>query len=378
MEQGPPPQPHEAFGPLSHDRAGFYDGIMLQPSPAFMITARPRALARWLFAVAGLIVAMVVVGGITRLTNSGLSITEWKPITGIVPPLTEAQWQAEFDNYKRIPEYWIFNRDMTLGGFKAIFFWEYLHRVLGRVIGMAFALPLIWFWARKAIPMGYKPRLVALLALGGLQGAIGWWMVASGLVERTDVSHIRLTVHLLTALVILAGIVWTALDLMALHRNPLSAPARLTLPGIVALALLFVQLMFGALTAGLDAGYAFSSWPLMGDAWFPAGVPMMSPAIANAFDNPVVVQFIHRWFAFAAAAGLIWLAARAIRAGALRAGWLVIALVLVQIALGVATLLSGVQIDIAVSHQANAALLLIAAAAAAHRVGSGAHTIKVS
>lgn len=342
---------------------------MLQPNPAFMVTARPRAVARWLIVVAGLIVAMVIVGGITRLTNSGLSITEWKPITGIIPPLTESQWQAEFDNYKRIPEYWTFNRDMTLAGFKAIFFWEYLHRVLGRVIGMAFALPLLWFWVRKAIPAGYKPRLLALLALGGLQGAIGWWMVASGLVERTDVSHIRLTVHLLTALFILAGIVWTALDLLALHRNRLAAPARLTWLGAGAVLTLFVQLMFGALTAGLDAGYAFSSWPLMGDAWFPAGTPMMTPAIANAFDNPVVVQFIHRWFAFAAAGLLVWMAARAIRSGALRAGWLVIVLVIVQIGLGIATLLSGVQIDIAVAHQANAALLLIAATAAAHRLG---------
>lgn len=351
---------------------------MLQPNPAFMVTARPRAVARWLIVVAGLIVAMVIVGGITRLTNSGLSITEWKPITGIIPPLTESQWQAEFDNYKRIPEYWTFNRDMTLAGFKAIFFWEYLHRVLGRVIGMAFALPLLWFWVRKAIPAGYKPRLLALLALGGLQGAIGWWMVASGLVERTDVSHIRLTVHLLTALFILAGIVWTALDLLALHRNRLAAPARLTWLGAGAVLTLFVQLMFGALTAGLDAGYAFSSWPLMGDAWFPAGTPMMTPAIANAFDNPVVVQFIHRWFAFAAAGLLVWMAARAIRSGALRAGWLVIVLVIVQIGLGIATLLSGVQIDIAVAHQANAALLLIAATAAAHRLGQAPKKSMVS
>jgi cytochrome c oxidase assembly protein subunit 15 len=350
---------------------------MLQPSPAFMITARPRAVARWLFAVAALIVVMVVVGGITRLTNSGLSITEWKPITGIVPPLTDAQWQAEFANYMKIPEYWTFNRDMTLAGFKSIFFWEYLHRVLGRVIGMAFALPLIWFWARKAIPVGYKPRLVALLALGGMQGAIGWWMVASGLVERTDVSHIRLTVHLLTALFILAGIVWTALDLSALERNRLSAPARLTWLGGAAVLTLFVQLMFGALTAGLDAGYAFSSWPLMGDAWFPAGTPMMSPAIANVFDNPVVVQFIHRWFAFAAAALLVWMAARTIKGGGLRAGWLVIVLVVVQIGLGIATLLSSVQIDIAVAHQANAALLLIAATACAHRLGNPLQTTKV-
>lgn len=342
---------------------------MLQATPGYSTTARPLAIARWLNAVAALIVAMVIVGGITRLTESGLSITEWKPISGIIPPLTTAQWQAEFANYQRIPEYQQLNRGMTLDGFKAIFFWEYLHRVLGRVIGMAFALPLLWFWVRKAIPAGYKPRLLALLALGGLQGAIGWWMVASGLVERTDVSHIRLTVHLLTALFILAGIVWTALDLMALHRNRLAAPAWLTWLGAGAVLTLFVQLMFGALTAGLDAGYAFSSWPLMGDAWFPASTPMMTPAIANAFDNPVVVQFIHRWFAFAAAGLLVWMAARAIRSGALRAGWLVIVLVIVQIGLGIATLLSGVQIDIAVAHQGNAALLLIAATAAAHRLG---------
>ncbi|MBB4085805.1 COX15/CtaA family protein [Sphingomonas carotinifaciens] len=351
---------------------------MLQPSAAFMSTARPRSIAYWLFGVAALIVAMVVVGGITRLTNSGLSITEWKPITGIVPPLNEAQWQAEFANYKRIPEYTTFNQHMTLAGFKAIFFWEYLHRVLGRVIGMAFALPLLWFWVRGRIPAGYKPRLVALLALGGLQGAIGWWMVASGLVERTDVSHIRLTVHLVTALVILAGIIWTAMDLMALRRSPLAAPARLTRGSGIVLALLFVQIVYGALTAGLDAGYAFASWPLMGDAWFPQGVPMASPALANAVDNPVVVQFIHRWFAFVAAAGLAWIAVRTARGGALRTGAVVLALVGVQIALGIATLLSGVQIDVAVAHQLNAALLLIATVAAAHRLGTPPAPLSVS
>lgn len=202
---------------------------MLQPSAAFLSRARPRSVARWLFVVAGLIVAMVVIGGITRLTESGLSITQWKPISGTIPPLNQAQWQAEFDNYKRIPEYQAFNRDMTLAGFKHIFFWEYLHRLWGRLIGMAFALPLLWFAVRRQIPAGYGWRLGALLALGGFQGAIGWWMVASGLSVRTDVSHIRLAVHLLTALTILAGIVWTALDLMALHRDPSAPPARLTL-----------------------------------------------------------------------------------------------------------------------------------------------------
>lgn len=341
---------------------------MLQPSAAFLSRARPRSVARWLLAVAALIVAMVVVGGITRLTESGLSITQWKPISGIIPPLTEAQWQAEFAGYRRIPEYAAFNQGMTLTGFKHIFFWEYAHRLLGRIIGLVFALPLLWFAIRKQIPAGYGWRLVALLALGGLQGAIGWWMVASGLSVRTDVSHVRLAVHLLTALTILAGIVWTALDLLALHRNPLAHPARLTGVAIAALALLFVQLVYGAFTAGLDAGYAFASWPLMGDAVFPAGVPMVEPGWRNAVDNPVVVQFIHRWWAFLAAAGLVWLAVRATRTGA-RAGVWVIVLVALQIVLGIATLLSGVQIDLAVAHQANAALLLIATVYAAHAVG---------
>lgn len=342
---------------------------MLHPSPAYLATARPRALQRWLYVVAALIVAIVVVGGITRLTESGLSITSWKPISGTIPPLTEADWRAEFDAYKRIPEYAAHNRDMTLAGFKAIFFWEYTHRLLGRIIGLAFAVPLLWFAVRKRIPRGYGWRLMALLALGGVQGAIGWWMVTSGLSERTDVSHIRLAVHLTTALVILAGVVWTALDLRQLDHHPVARPARLAGVAAVALGLLFVQIVFGAFTAGLDAGYAFSSWPLMGDAWFPDGVPMLAPAWINAVDNPVVVQFIHRWLAFAAAGTLLWLGYRAAGAGAVRPGVWVAALVGLQIALGVATLLTGVHIGVAVAHQLNAALLLIAAVAAAHAVG---------
>ncbi|NTS65590.1 COX15/CtaA family protein [Sphingomonas sp. HHU CXW] len=343
---------------------------MLQATPGYSTTARPLAIARWLYAVAALIVAMVIVGGITRLTESGLSITEWKPISGIIPPLTDAQWQAEFANYQRIPEYQQLNRGMTLDGFKAIFFWEYLHRVLGRVIGMAFALPLIWFALRRRIPTGYGWRLVALLALGGLQGAIGWWMVASGLSERTDVSHVRLAVHLVTALTILAGIVWTARDLGALAASPLARPARMTLGVAAALLLLFVQITYGAFTAGLDAGYAFASWPLMGETLFPSGVPMLTPAAANIVDNAIVVQFIHRWLAFATAAGLLWLAWRARLAGHELVATAVVVLVTIQIALGIATLLSGVEILVAVSHQANAALLLIASVIAAHGVSA--------
>lgn len=320
----------------------------------------------WLFLVAAMIVVMVIVGGITRLTESGLSITQWKPISGTLPPLSEGDWAAEFERYKQIPEYSQVNRGMTLDGFKAIFFWEYAHRLFGRVIGMAFALPLLWFAVMRQIPRGYGMRLIAILALGGLQGAIGWWMVASGLSVRTDVSHVRLAVHLMTALFLLAGIVWTALDLRAL---PDATPARLTLISGSALALLFAQIMFGAFTAGLDAGYAFASWPLMGDAWFPAGAPMVDPLWRNMVDNAVVVQFVHRWLAFAVAAALIALAWRGWQHGARRAAVAIFALVTSQIVLGIATLLSGVWIWIAVAHQANAALLLIATVWAAHGLG---------
>ena len=341
---------------------------MLQPSAAFLSPARPLAVARWLWVVAALIVAMVAVGGITRLTESGLSITSWKPISGVIPPLNQAEWQAEFDAYKHIPEFAAFNSGMTLAGFKAIFFWEYLHRLLGRVIGLAFAVPLLWFAVRRRIPAGYGRPLVVLLALGALQGGVGWWMVASGLAERTDVSHLRLAMHLGIALLILGGIAWTALNLGQLARDRLAAPARLTGVAALALALLAVQIAWGAFTAGLDAGYAFSSWPLMGDRLFPEGVPMTSPAWANAVDNPVVVQFIHRWFAFAAAAALVWLSVRAARAGSSAAYW-VTGLVTLQILLGIATLATGVQIHVAIAHQVNAALLLIAAVAAAHAIG---------
>jgi cytochrome c oxidase assembly protein subunit 15 len=333
-------------------------------------TARPWAISIWLLIIAGMILAIVAVGGITRLTESGLSITQWKPLTGIVPPLTEVQWQAEFANYRRIPEFTQINSGMTLAGFKGIFFWEYLHRLLARVIGMVFAVPLIWFAVRRQIPRGYGWRLTAILALGALQGAIGWWMVKSGLSVRTDVSHFRLATHLITALVTLAGTVWTALDLRQLAANPLARPASLRPVAIIALLVLFVQILLGAFTAGLDAGYAFSSWPLMGDAWFPAGGWHAGWSVTrNAVDNPIVVQFIHRWTAFVAAAAVIWLALRSSRVGSKGPGHAIITLVVLQILLGIATLMSGVEIVVAVAHQVNAALLLVAVIVAAHQVG---------
>jgi cytochrome c oxidase assembly protein subunit 15 len=312
---------------------------------------------------------MVVVGGITRLTESGLSITRWQPIAGAIPPLNDTQWRAEFDAYRATPEYRKVNSGMSLAAFKHIFFWEYIHRLLGRVIGLAFALPLLWFAWRRAIPRGYGPRLVVLLALGGLQGAIGWWMVASGLVDRPDVSHIRLAVHLLAALLIFGCIAWTALDFESLAARPGARPARVPTLAIWALCLLALQIMFGAYVAGLDAGYAFNSWPLMGDEIFPSQTIMLSPFLANLVDNPVVVQFVHRWLAFAVAAVALALARQAWNRGIHGPAGLVTGALVAQILLGIATLLSGVRIEIAVAHQAMAVLLLTAILIAAHRIG---------
>ncbi|URW76034.1 COX15/CtaA family protein [Sphingomonas donggukensis] len=341
---------------------------MLRPSLT-PITARPAALARWLYAVAALIVLMVVIGGITRLTESGLSITEWKPVTGTLPPLTDSAWAAEFAKYQRIPEYQQLNRGMTLAEFKGIFFWEYLHRLLGRVIGLAFALPLLWFWVRKAIPHGFGLRLVALLALGGLQGVVGWWMVTSGLSVRTDVSHIRLAVHLNLALAILAAIVWTARDLNVLAADPQARPARLTGVGALALGLLFVQLIYGALMAGLNAGLAAKDWPLMNGRVFPSAEFAAHPIGDAIVNDPYTVHFIHRWWAFVAFAGLILLARVAKRSGARRESVLIHAAVGTQILLGIGTVMMGVPIWLAALHQLTGALLLIATVFGAHSVG---------
>lgn len=341
---------------------------MLRP-PLDPPTARPAALVRWLYCVAALIVAMVVVGGITRLTESGLSITEWKPVTGTVPPLNEAQWLAEFAKYQRIPEYQQLNQGMTLAQFKSIFFWEYLHRLLGRVIGVAFAVPLAWFWAKKAIPRGYGWPLVGLLVLGGLQGAVGWWMVTSGLAERTDVSHIRLAVHLNLALVILSAIIWVAGNLRALAADPLARPATMTRLGTVAIALLFVQLFYGALMAGLNAGLAADDWPLMNGRVFPADEFFARRVPDALINDPYVVHFIHRWWAFVAFVGLMILARAAKRAGDRRAAVMIHATVGTQILLGIATVVMGVPIWLAALHQFVGALVLVATVQGAHAIG---------
>jgi cytochrome c oxidase assembly protein subunit 15 len=327
-------------------------------------------MANWLLLVAAMVFAMIVIGGITRLTESGLSMVRWEPISGTIPPLSDADWQAEFRAYRSSPEYQKVNAGMSLGQFKEIFFWEYLHRLWGRLIGLAFALPLAWFAWKRAIPSGYGWRLGILFVLGGLQGAIGWWMVASGLVDRPEVSHIRLAVHLLAALLIFGFLLWTAFDLRDRARDPAARAARLPVAAAWLLSMLGLQIMFGAYVAGLDAGYAFNSWPLMGEEWFPSGTPMLTPLLVNLADNPIVVQFVHRWLAFLVAANTVVLALIAWRADIRTPALWMVGAVFVQVLLGIATLLSGVEIVIAVAHQAMAALLLAAVVATAHALGS--------
>lgn len=330
---------------------------------------RPRAIADWLFAVAVLIVIMVMVGGVTRLTESGLSITEWKLVTGILPPLTHAGWLAEFEKYKQIPEYQQINQGMSLAAFKGIYFWEYLHRLLGRLIGVAFAVPLLWFAIRRAVPRGYGWRLVLLLVLGGAQGAIGWWMVTSGLAERTDVSHFRLALHLLLALFILAALIWTALDLRALARNPSHRPARLA--GIVWVTglILLVQLIFGAFTAGLNAGLVTDQWPLMNGKFFPSEVLTVRPLLDALVNDPAMIHWFHRWWALVTFVAMAILARRARAAGDRAASIAIHSVLGIQILLGIATVMTGVDFTLAVLHQTVGALVVAAFAWGAYSVG---------
>jgi len=334
-------------------------------------TTRPLAIARWLLAVATLVGMMVVVGGITRLTESGLSITEWKPVTGALPPLTEAQWQHEFAAYRQIGEYRQINgpAGMTLADYKFIYFWEWTHRLLGRLIGLVFALPLVWFWIRRAIPAGYKPKLVGLLALGGLQGVFGWLMVRSGLnAQMTDVSHFWLSIHLLTALITLAALVWVALDLVALARDPAARPARLTGVATFAIIALFLQLLLGAWVAGLNAGLASDTWPLMQGKLVPEADWSRGVFWAMTHD-PFLIHFLHRWWAWVVVAELVILSRAAKRAGNRQASIAVHSAFGTQILLGIATVMTGVALWLAVLHQLVGALLVAATAWAAHATG---------
>jgi cytochrome c oxidase assembly protein subunit 15 len=351
--------------------------MMPQPARLFATAdAAPRAVRIWLLVVALMVIAMILVGGATRMTDSGLSITEWKPIHGAIPPLSVEEWQEEFDKYRQIPEYQLVNKGMSLDEFKVIFWWEWGHRQLGRLIGVAFALPLVAFWIAGMLPRRLKPMLVALLVLGGLQGAIGWWMVASGLVERVDVSQYRLAVHLTMAFLILAGLVWAQEIASGRPKEPATAAVR-RMAGLI-LALVVVQVFAGGLVAGLRAGWSYNTWPLLDGALVPPGLMIQSPWWQNLFENPKTVQFDHRLIAYALLALVIFHAVQAARVlpaqalpesrAARRAAWLV-ALVVGQAVIGIAALVHVVPLSLGLAHQLGAAVVLWAATV--HRVRLG-------
>ena len=317
------------------------------------------AVRAWLAVVALLIVAMVVVGGATRLTHSGLSITEWQPVHGVIPPLSQAEWQDEFAKYQQIPEYQQLNQGMTLDEFKGIFWWEWMHRLLGRLIGVVVLVPLFAFWLTGRIEPRLKPRLMALFLLGGLQGVVGWWMVKSGLSVRTDVSQYRLATHLTLATAILAYTVWLA---RGLAPSPQAGP-RWRLRGIAGLlvGLTVLQIFLGGLVAGLDAGLSYNTWPLMDGGLIPSGLFMQSPWWRNLFENLATVQFDHRLCAyvlFAVAWGHAWQARGTAYARTAVGLGLLVSL---QAVLGVATLLTVVPLPLALLHQLGAVTVLIVA-----------------
>ncbi len=331
-----------------------------------------RAVRLWLFAVAAIVAAMVLVGGATRLTESGLSITEWQPVMGVLPPLSQAQWLTEFHRYQQIPQYHELNSGMSLDAFKTIFWWEWTHRLLGRLIGIVFVAPLLWFLWRGWIEPGLRARLWLIFGLGALQGAVGWWMVASGLVHRVEVSQYRLATHLVLACIIYIAILWTALRLgEEPHATP---PARIRATAIGLLILVLGQIYLGALVAGLRAGYVYNTWPLIDGKLLPdaSRLFLTKPLWRNFFENALTVQFDHRMLAYA-----IWIvvgwhfvdALRTARGGAAWRGALALfAAVTLQAALGIATLLLVVPLPLAMLHQAMAIVVLTVAVVHAAQV----------
>jgi heme a synthase len=331
-----------------------------------------RAVRYWLISIAALIALMVVVGGATRLTESGLSIVEWKPVTGALPPLNQAQWVQAFEAYKTIPQYREMNAGMDLAEFKTIFWWEWSHRLLGRVIGLAFLLPFLWFIWRGALAPELRRRLWLIFGLGALQGAVGWWMVASGLSQRVEVSQYRLATHLVLALLIFAAVIWTVRRLS--ERAPLVPSLRMKVTSMGLVVLTFLQIYFGALVAGLRAGKIYNTWPDIDGSFIPAAGRLFfeAPWWRNLFDNPLTVQFEHRMTAYLLLALAILHAVDAVRsrvgaAAANGALWLA-GIIAVQAALGILTLLNQVPMDIALAHQAIAIAVLALAIVQAERL----------
>ena len=363
LGQNPLPTMNEALAP----------GTLAGRAPA----SAGRAVAFWLLACAVLIAAMVVVGGVTRLTHSGLSIAEWQPLVGTVPPLSESDWQALFEKYRATPEYKLVNQGMSLDEFKGIFWLEYVHRLLGRVIGIAFLVPLLWFWWAGRVDRRLGWKLVGIFALGALQGAVGWYMVASGLVDEPRVSHLRLATHLGLAFLILGAMLWVAFALIFPRRvdGGRAAPGDARLAGIMA-ALVFLQVLAGALVAGIRAGKAYNTFPLMNGHLVPPETLSLDPWWLNFFNNMATVQLDHRLLAWLLLAGVTWLWLRVRRSDAgpraRRGASLLLGLVVVQFALGVATLLLVVPVPLAAAHQGVATLVFAAALYTAHALhGSG-------
>lgn len=334
-------------------------------------------IAAWLWAMAVIVFLMILVGGATRLTDSGLSITEWQPILGAIPPLSEADWQAAFDKYREIPQYKLVNKGMSLEAFKTIFWWEWGHRFLGRFIGVAFAVPLLLFWLRGSLRQGLGPKLMGLLMLGGLQGAIGWYMVQSGLVDRIDVSHYRLALHLTIAFLILGLLVWLALSLqppdneVRLARSSSGVRTR----AYLLMLLVLLQVVLGAFVAGTNAGLTYNTWPLMDGRFIPEGLFTLEPWWHNVTENVTAIQFNHRMVAYAVVALALWQAFALIGAEdderVVRSAAALALTAVAQAVLGIATLLTAegrIPIGLGLAHQGGGAVVWAAAVWHLYRV----------
>ena len=331
-----------------------------------------RQIAYWLFFCAAVIFGMILLGGVTRLTSSGLSMVDWKPIMGVIPPMTQSDWQEMFLKYQQFPEYQKINVGMSLEDFKPIFMYEYLHRVLGRLIGVIFIVPFLFFYFSRRIKTGLTPKLVIMLIGGGCQGLLGWYMVKSGLVDNPHVSQYRLTAHLGAAVLIYGFILWTAFGLVLTARVQ---PVELQRFSIGLSGLIYVMILSGGLVAGTHAGNAYSTWPLMGDSFVPAGLYAMTPAWLSAFEDITTIQFNHRMFAYLIVALVVAFAIRAFRfgiVGHLKGGiFCLIVLLGLQVTLGISTLIFYVPIPIAAAHQIGAVALLTASLFISHCLSNG-------
>jgi cytochrome c oxidase assembly protein subunit 15 len=328
-----------------------------------------RQLAFWLLFCAGVILSMILLGGVTRLTHSGLSIVEWKPLLGVIPPLNEAQWQETFAKYQQFPEYKKVNLSMTLDEFKSIFMFEYLHRLLGRLIGIIFLLPFLFFYFTKRIQSGLTPKLLIMFVLGGLQGLLGWYMVKSGLVDNPRVSQYRLTAHLGAAVIIYTYILWVAFGLLGHNTSAFKLsklkPFSYTLSGLI-----FLMILTGGLVAGTRAGFAYPTFPLMGDSFIPPGLYDMNPIWLSAFEDITTIQFNHRIFAYLLFTLILTFAFKALRQITnnhfRKSIYALVGLLLLQITLGISTLLMHVPIAVAAAHQVVAVLLFTASLYISH------------